>query len=84
MQAQAEKIAIETIQTKLMLLKENAEVYKAMHGIEEYNKMVVDLLNKMTGSSGGNRETPLSAVSAPSTQPDDDLEDDNDDDEEDD
>ena len=54
-----------------------------MHGVEEYNKMVVEL-NKMTGSSGGNRETPLSAVSAPSTQPDVDLEDEDDDVEDDD
>jgi hypothetical protein len=83
MQAQAEKIAIETIQTKLMLLRENAEVYKSMHGVEEYNKMVVDLLNKMSGlSSGGNRDTPVSAVSALGTQPDDDLEDEDDDAEE--
>jgi len=34
MQAQAEKIAVETIQTKLKLLNENADVYKAMHGKE--------------------------------------------------
>ena len=84
MQAQVEKITIETIQTKLMLLKDNAEVYEAIHGVEEYNKMVVDLLNKMTGSSGGNRETPLSAVSAPRTQPDVDIEDEDDDVEDDD
>ena len=32
MQAQAEKISIETIQTKLKLLRENADVYKSMHG----------------------------------------------------
>ena len=38
----------------------------------------------MTGlSSDGNREMPASVVSAPSTQPDDDLEDEDDDDEED-
>lgn len=65
MQAQAEKIAIETIQTKLKLLRENADVYKAMHGEELYNKMVVDLLNKMMGStSDGSGETPVSALSA--------------------
>ena len=76
MQVQAEKIAIETIQMKLVLLKENAK---------ENNKMVVDLLNKMTGlSSGGNRETPVSAVSALSTQPIDDLKYEDDDAEEDD
>jgi hypothetical protein len=67
MQVQAEKIAIETIQTKLMLLRENADVYKAMHG--EEHKMVVDLLNKMMGATNsGMGETPVSAVSAISSQ----------------
>ena len=65
MQAQAEKISIETIQTKLKLLKENSDVYKSMHGEEVYNRMVVDLINKMTGSTGnGTGETPVSAVLA--------------------
>ena len=69
MQAQAEKIAIETIQTKLMLLRENADVYKAMHGEELYNKMVVDLLNKMMGATNsGMGEMPVSTVSAISSQ----------------
>ena len=77
MQAQAEKISIETIQTKLKLLRENADVYKLMHGEELYNKMVVDLINKMTGStSNGIGETPVSAVSAQSSQRDEDFEDD--------
>jgi hypothetical protein len=77
MQAQAEKISIETIQTKLKLLRENADVYKSMHGEELYNKMVVDLINKMTGStSNGIGETPVSAVSAQSSQRDEDFEDD--------
>jgi len=76
-QAQAEKLAIETIQTKLKLLRENANVYKSMHGEELYNKMVVDLINKMTGSpSNGIGETPVSAASAQSSQRDEDLEDD--------
>ena len=38
MQVQAEKLAIETIQTKLKLLRENADVYKSMHGEELYNR----------------------------------------------
>jgi hypothetical protein len=79
MQAQAEKISIETIQTKLKLLRENANVYKSMHGEELYNKMVVDLINKMTGStSNGIGETPVSAVSAQSSQRDEDFEDEDD------
>jgi hypothetical protein len=78
MHAQAKKLAIETIQTKLKLLRENADVYKSMHGEELYNKMVVDLINKMTGStSNGIGETPVSAVLAQSSQRDEDLKDDN-------
>jgi len=76
MQAQAEKISIETIQTKLKLLRENANVYKSMHGEEVYNKMVVDLINKMMGSTrNGIGETPVSAVSAQSSQRNEDFED---------
>jgi hypothetical protein len=75
MQAQVEKISIKTIQTKLKLLRENADVYKSMHGEELYNKMMVDLINKMTGStSNGIGETPVSAVSAQSSQRDEDFE----------
>ena len=70
MEAQAAKINVETIQAKLMLMKEHKELYQATHGEEVYNKMVVDLLNKMTGlSSVGNMETPVSAAN---TQTDDD------------
>jgi hypothetical protein len=61
MQAQAKKISIETIQTKLKLLRENADVYKLLHGERLCNKMVVDLINKMTGStSNGIGEVPVS------------------------
>jgi hypothetical protein len=80
MQVQAEKLAIETIQTKvkLLILRENADVYKLMHGEELYNKMVVDLINKMTGStSNGIGETPVSVVLAQSSQHDKDLKDNN-------
>ncbi len=42
-----------------------------MHGEELYNKMVVDLINKMTGStSNGIGKTPVSAVSGQSSQHD--------------
>ncbi len=79
MQAQAEKILIETIQTKLKLLREHADVYKATHGEEIYNKMVVDLLNKMMGSTNnGIGEMPVSAMSVRSSQHSKDLEKDND------
>jgi hypothetical protein len=48
MQAQAEKIAIDTIQTKIQLLRENADVYRSIHGEQQYNEMIVALINKMT------------------------------------
>jgi len=70
MEAQAAKLNVETIQAKLMLMKEHKDLYQATHGEEGYNKMVVELLNKMTGvSSVGNMETPVSAAN---TQTDDD------------
>ena len=53
-------------------------MYKAMHGKEIYNKMVVDLLNKMMGSTNnGIGEMLVSAVSARSSQRSEDLEEDN-------
>jgi hypothetical protein len=50
-----------------------------MHGEELYNKMVVDLLNKMTGNNRNSiGETPISAVYTLSSQRDEDQEDDDD------
>jgi hypothetical protein len=48
MQAQAEKITIGMIQMKVQLLRENADVYKSIHGDDCYNKMLVGLINQMT------------------------------------
>ena len=65
MQAQAEKIAIDTIQTKIRLLRENVDVYKSVHGEQQYNEMLVALINKMTGTGGEEStlsETPLSSM----------------------
>ena len=65
MQAQAEKIAIDTIQTKIQLLRENADVYRSVHGEQRYNEMLVALINKMTGTGGEEStlsETPISSV----------------------
>ncbi len=45
MQAQAKKIMIDTIQTKVQLLQENADVYKSVNGDDCYNKMLVGLIN---------------------------------------
>ncbi len=65
MQAQAEKIAIDTIQTKIQLLRENADVYRSAHGEQRYNEMLVALINKMTGTGGEEStlsDTPISSV----------------------
>jgi hypothetical protein len=54
-----------------------AQADTSMHGEGLYNKMVVDLINKMTGStSNGIGETPVSAMSAQGAQHDEDLVDD--------
>ena len=69
MKAQAEKIAIDTIQTKIQLLRENADVYRSVHGEQRYNKMLVALINKMTGmGEESTSETPMLAVYTQSQQ----------------
>ncbi len=62
MQAQAEKITIDTIQMKIQLLWENADVYRSVHKVDHYNEMLVALINKMTGLENNVTETPVSAV----------------------
>jgi hypothetical protein len=70
MKAQAEKIvAIDTIQTKIQLLRENADVYRSVHKEQCYNEMLVALINKMTGmGEESTSETPMSAVYTQSQQ----------------
>ena len=72
MQAQAEKIAIDTIQTKTQLLRENMDVYRSIHGEQQYNEMIVALINKMTRTGGEENATyemrPNSDVYTPSQQ----------------
>jgi hypothetical protein len=63
MKARAEQIAIQTIQTKIQLLRENADVYVAIHGQQKYNKMLVGLINRMTRTGEENERemnTPVS------------------------
>ena len=55
-------------------------MYKAMHGEELYNKMVVDLLNQMMGAkTSGIGETPVSAVLAVTSQRSEDVDNNGDD-----
>ncbi len=57
LQAHAEKIIVDTISTQIKNLKENADVYKSVHGETVYNNLLVSLISKMTGggttNSGG-------------------------------
>ena len=47
MKAQAAQIALQTIQTKIQMLRENAEVYIQTHGQHGYNEMIAGLLTRM-------------------------------------
>ena len=63
MKAQAEQIAINTIQTKIKLLWENADVYIAIHGQQGYNEMLAGLVNRMARmGDDGAMNTPMSVA----------------------
>ncbi len=63
MQARAEKITIDTIQTKVQLLRENANFYKSIYGDDRCNKMLVSLINQMTtGLANNEMVTPVLTV----------------------
>ena len=63
MQAHAEKIIVDTISTQIKILKENANVYKSVHGETAYNKLLVSLISKKTGgTTKNNGSTPSSAL----------------------
>ena len=63
MQAHAEKIMVDTISTQIKNLKENADVYKSVHGEKGYNELLVSLISKMTGTMNKKGATPSSARS---------------------
>ena len=63
MQAQAEKIKVDTINTQMKKLKENEEVYKSVHGVTAYNELLVKLITKMIGTMSNGVTTPSSALS---------------------
>jgi hypothetical protein len=63
MQAHAEKIMVDTISTQITNLKENADVYKSVHGEKAYNELLVSLISKMTGTMNKKGTTPSSARS---------------------
>jgi hypothetical protein len=75
MKAHAEKIIVDTISTQIRNLKDNADVYKAVHGETGYNNLLVSLISKMTG---GGATTNSGGTSGDKTT----LDDDNDDEDE--
>ena len=77
MQAHAEKIIVDTISTQIKNLKENADVYKSIHGETVYNNLLVSLISKMTGggtttNSGGTPTSVCALSSGEKTMLDDD------------
>ena len=63
MQAHTEKIIVDTINTQIKNLKENADVYKSVHGEKAYNELLVSLISKMTGTMNKKGTTPSSSRS---------------------
>ena len=77
MQAHMEKIIVNTISTQIKILKENADVYKAVHGETVYNNLLVSFISKMTGggsttNSGGTLSSVFELSSGKQTMLDDD------------
>ena len=76
MQAHADKIIVDTISTQIKNLKDNTDVYKAVHGETVYNNLLVSLISKMTGggttSSGGTPISVFALSSGENTMLDDD------------
>jgi hypothetical protein len=62
MQAPTEKILVDTIQIQIKNLRENADVYKSIHGEQGYNELLVSLINKITGTNQSTEMTPSSAA----------------------
>jgi hypothetical protein len=64
MKAQAAQIALQTVQTKIQMLRENAEVFIQTHGQQGYNELISRLLTKMATMGdddvGGTPNTPVS------------------------
>ena len=63
MQGHTEKIMVDTISTQIKNLKENADVYKSVHGEKAYNELLVSLISKMTGTMNKKGTTPSSSRS---------------------
>ncbi len=62
MQAHTEKILVNTIQKQIKILRENTDVCKSVHGKQGNSKLLVSLINKITGSNQNAGTTPSSAA----------------------
>ena len=64
MKAQAAQIALQTVQTKIQMLRENSEVFIQTHGQQGYNELISGLLTKMAKMGdddiGNKPNTPIS------------------------
>ena len=81
MKAQAAQIALQSIQTKIQMLRENAEIYIQTHGQHGYNEMVAGLLTRMARMGEDDvREVGNTPISVGFSLPSEQLGDDDDDD----
>jgi hypothetical protein len=81
MKAQAAQIALQSIQTKIQMLRENAEIYIQTHGQHGYNEMVAGLLSRMARMGEDDvREVGNTPISVGFSLPSEQLGDDDDDD----
>ena len=63
MKSYASKTATDMIVTQVKLMRKNAEIFKSIHGENQYNTMIVNLLcqlpgvNRSAGSSAGSESS---------------------------
>ena len=56
MRSQVEKNIVDLIVSQINVMRDNADIYKAMFGEEKYREKIAQLMNKMPGM-GGDKET---------------------------
>ena len=56
MRSQVEKNIVDSIVSQINVMRDNADIYKAMFGEEKYREKIAQLMNKMPGM-GGDKET---------------------------
>jgi hypothetical protein len=73
MKSYASKTATDMIVTQVKLMRENAEIFKSIHGENQYNTMIANLLcqlpgvNRSAGSSAGTESSTESSTQQSST-----------------